>query len=309
MAIVLLISGTSAFAQGPDRGWEWQNPLPQGNAINAIRFAKDKLHGWAVGSDGVILYTSSGGFDWEAQHPRSATTLNGIYVQNRRHAFAVGARGVVLMTTNGGQRWIRIETPTKDHLYSITFAEDDPARGWAVGSYGAVIATTDGGRTWVMQPAATKVHLFAVSFCNRKEGLAVGDRGTILLTKDGGQTWKEEVRLGALPFTGVSFIDQKRAVVVGFGGRVIVSDDGGENWRISTQGLERANPWMPWVLVHHPSDPKALFCGMGDGSRGYGFDARIQGKGALYASRDRGDSWQPVMTDTPSILTAWVAAN
>jgi hypothetical protein len=78
---------------------------------------------------------------------------------------------------------------------------------------------------------------------------------------------------------------------------------------VSTNGLEKENPWMPWVLLHHPSDAATLFCGMGDGARGYGFDARVKGKGAFYVSRDRGDSWAPVLSDTPSILTAWVAAN
>jgi hypothetical protein len=73
--------------------------------------------------------------------------------------------------------------------------------------------------------------------------------------------------------------------------------------------LEKENPWMPWVLLRHPNDSTTLFCGMGDGSRGYGFDARVKGKGAFYVSRDQGDSWKPVMSDTPSILTAWVAAN
>jgi photosystem II stability/assembly factor-like uncharacterized protein len=92
-------------------------------------------------------------------------------------------------------------------------------------------------------------------------------------------------------------------------GCILLSDDAGENWRVSTQGLEKENPWMPWVLLHHPTDSSALFCGMGDGARGYGFDARIGGKGALYMSRDRGDSWEPVMQNTPSILTAWVAPN
>jgi hypothetical protein len=92
-------------------------------------------------------------------------------------------------------------------------------------------------------------------------------------------------------------------------GHILLSDDGGEHWRISSQGLGRENPWMPWVLLHHPTDKNALFFGGGDGARGYGFDPRIRGNGALFVSRDRGDSWSPVLSDTPSILTAWVAPN
>ncbi|HKZ01461.1 MAG TPA: hypothetical protein VJ180_04435, partial [Pyrinomonadaceae bacterium] len=62
--LLLLIIATAALAQDPMRGWEWQNPLPQGNSINSIRFAGDHVRGWAVGSDGVILRTENGGFEW-----------------------------------------------------------------------------------------------------------------------------------------------------------------------------------------------------------------------------------------------------
>ncbi|HEU4344930.1 MAG TPA: hypothetical protein VFU31_25555 [Candidatus Binatia bacterium] len=92
-------------------------------------------------------------------------------------------------------------------------------------------------------------------------------------------------------------------------GHILLSDDGGENWRVASQGLAKEMPWMPWVLLQHPSDPSAVFCGMGDGARGYGFDARVRGKGAFYTSRDRGESWEPILEETPSILTAWVAAH
>lgn len=92
-------------------------------------------------------------------------------------------------------------------------------------------------------------------------------------------------------------------------GVILLSDDGGENWRqASIGGWPEKMPWMPWVLVRHPSDAKTVFAGMGDGARGFGFDPRQRGKGAFYVTRDRGDSWEPVLPEMPSILTAWVAA-
>ena len=92
-------------------------------------------------------------------------------------------------------------------------------------------------------------------------------------------------------------------------GHILLSDDGGENWRVTTGGLAKENPWMPWVLLHHPTDANSLFCGAGDGARGYGFDPKVKGRGGLYVSRDRGESWEVLLKDTPSILTAWVAPN
>src|SRR6266404_1410952 len=117
VTLILLAGATSIFAQTADRGWEWQNPRPQGNAISAIRFASDKLHGWAVGADGVILYTADGGFQWESQQTRLVAALNGLYVLDRQRALVVGAPGVVLTPRHAGARWIAVPTPTKDHLY------------------------------------------------------------------------------------------------------------------------------------------------------------------------------------------------
>src|SRR5260221_5766100 len=47
------LAAPSARAQNFDRGWEWQNPLPQGNAISAVRFTRHQRHGLAIGADGV----------------------------------------------------------------------------------------------------------------------------------------------------------------------------------------------------------------------------------------------------------------
>ncbi|OLD76236.1 MAG: hypothetical protein AUI33_05005 [Ignavibacteria bacterium 13_1_40CM_2_61_4] len=131
------------------RGWEWQNPRPQGNLINAIRFAKDKRHGWAVGADGAILHTRNGGFEWKEQRAPANTTLYGLYVKDKSRAVIAGASGMVLTTASGGERWIHRPTGIRDHLFSVTFAPDDALHGWAVGTFGAIVTTADGGLTWI----------------------------------------------------------------------------------------------------------------------------------------------------------------
>src|SRR3977135_3924306 len=77
------LTTAAALAQEQLRGWEWQNPKPQGNLINAIRFLKDKQHGWAVGADGAILRSKNGGFAWKEQRSSANTTLYGLYIKDR----------------------------------------------------------------------------------------------------------------------------------------------------------------------------------------------------------------------------------
>ena len=93
-------------ARQAQQPWLWQNPLPQGNAIYAVRFASDKLTGWAVGADGVILHTTDGGFRWEEQHAQTPVPLYGLFVKDVKRAVAVGARGTVLTTEDGGRSWV-----------------------------------------------------------------------------------------------------------------------------------------------------------------------------------------------------------
>ncbi|HJU53551.1 MAG TPA: YCF48-related protein, partial [Pyrinomonadaceae bacterium] len=168
------------IAGAQTRGWQWQNPRPQGNPIHAIRFAADKKHGLAVGADGSILRTDDGGFDWEVQRSPVVTTLYGLYVKDRKRAVAVGARGVILTTNDGGGDWKLRASGTKDHLYAVTFSAADPERGWAVGTYGSAVATTDGGTTWSAMRTPVRTHLYGVAFANKTNGAAVGERGTLL---------------------------------------------------------------------------------------------------------------------------------
>jgi hypothetical protein len=90
-------------------------------------------------------------------------------------------------------------------------------------------------------------------------------------------------------------------------GVLLLSDDTGEHWYKASEGLPSEMLWMPWVLVPHPTDSGTVFAGMGDTARGFGFDPSVAGTGSMYVTRDRGNSWEPVIAQGPSILTAWVA--
>src|SRR6185436_13636274 len=118
-------------------------------------------------------------------------------------------------------KWIPRITGSKDHLFCVTFAPDDPLHGWAVGTFGAIISTIDGGLTWKPQTAHTTAHLFSVAFANTRTGIAVGSRGTLLMTNNGGADWRPHPGIGSVVLTGVSFVSPKNAVVVGYQGTVL----------------------------------------------------------------------------------------
>src|SRR5262245_50272547 len=103
--LLICLFAPAVRAQDPTRGWQWQNPLPQGNSINSIKFAPDKKRGWAVGANGVVLTTNNGGFEWEEQASPANTTLYGLYAKDRSRVVITGARGVVLTTNNAGEKW------------------------------------------------------------------------------------------------------------------------------------------------------------------------------------------------------------
>src|SRR5690349_24953597 len=97
-AVICLLLSVSTFAQlRSGQGWVWQNPLPQGNPLNSIHFAKDKLSGFAVGSDNTILRTQDGGFTWQRKSLPLDLTISSVYVKDKKNAVIVGARGAIFV--------------------------------------------------------------------------------------------------------------------------------------------------------------------------------------------------------------------
>jgi len=220
------------------------------------------------------------------------------------------------------------------HVRHVFIHPDDPNVLYVLLEHGGVLMSKDRGQTWYDRSIGidyVDMH-YIENYPGSKERYYVSSARGFYRSDNGGEHWRRVETGMPWAYTDLHSYSHewhflagatpRMVVCAGKGspgvwnrerihphGCIVISDDAGESWRVVTRGLERENPWMPWVLLHHPTDANALFCGAGDGARGYGFDARVKGKGAFYISRDRAESWEPVMLDTPSILTAWVAVN
>src|SRR5712692_2012897 len=130
---------TAALAQS---GWFWQNPLPQGNTLNAVA-AIDTDTVVAVGDLGTVARTTDKGVTWSVQHHAGGTEnrLLGVSFVDAHTGTAVGEFGTVLRTTDGNA-WTPQRSGTKNHLSAVSFV--DRNTGTAVGAGGTILRTTDG---------------------------------------------------------------------------------------------------------------------------------------------------------------------
>lgn len=63
--------------------------------MTAIAFV-DVERGWAVGTEGTIVYTDNGGLSWSPQASGVGVNLYDVYFLDRYHGWAVGAGGALL---------------------------------------------------------------------------------------------------------------------------------------------------------------------------------------------------------------------
>lgn len=199
--------------------------------LNAVHFI-DRQHGWAAGSNGVLLATEDGGEKWrrvalseyERQEPvldvwrfdTERGVLLGEYdLYDRRPEIEPGKRIFLLRSEDRGQNWKQGELgrpPIK------------PRTSQSAGSK-ANSEKTDPPEIY---PDPLLLRMF---FVNKQTGWAVGELGAIQATKDGGVSWQMQFASALRIFYDVSAVDEKQAWIVGAGGLVLRTTDGGQNWQ------------------------------------------------------------------------------
>ncbi len=232
LASIFLITNIMIFAQ---EEWTMIHPYPTLDDLLDTHFISEN-EGWAVGKNGLIMYTNNGGISWDIQHKDSDKMFWSIFFIDENEGWAVGWSDIY-HTTDKGENWEKQNRPfVIGDMLDVYFI--NPDTGWIVGTYNIILKTVDGGEHWtrIMNHYNSSLSAFmSVCFVDEMKGYVVGGEtffqgGIILITNDGGLTWTDSSPPDCDGFQRVLVIDSLEAWVCGFGSELHKTDDGGQTW-------------------------------------------------------------------------------
>ncbi len=234
LTLLLSILFISSYSQND---WTLIHPTPTLSNLNDVQFISEQ-EGWAVGTDGTIIYTNNKGESWVTQHYDDDESFRSVFFINENEGWVVGW-SKIYHTTNNGDTWEQQERPlVYGDLADVFFA--NPDTGWIVGSNKIILRTTDGGENWniISNLMLGPRSLRSVCFKDELNGCAVGGRyssddGYTIATVDGGLTWTETTPEGDNEFSDITFLDNGIGWICGMHGELFKTYDGGFTWEDS----------------------------------------------------------------------------
>jgi photosystem II stability/assembly factor-like uncharacterized protein len=232
---------------------------------------------------------------------------------------AVGSRGVVILSDDAGLTWTQATVPVQSDLVAVHF----PTRthGWAVGHDGVVLHSADGGLTWEKQLDGRVAYETFKEYFQAKS--AQGGQ-----YDDELQSIESNFARGpSLPYLDVWFQDELTGYAVGSFGLLIATTDGGKNWeprfdRIDNEemlhlnGVRGVNGNIYIAgergIIYRFDAATNRFVKTETGYNGsffgiVGSDEALVAyglRGAIYASRDGGTTWEAAQSPTSVTLSS-----
>ncbi|HPC42237.1 MAG TPA: YhjD/YihY/BrkB family envelope integrity protein [Spirochaetota bacterium] len=194
-----------------------------------IQFIGNK--GWIVGTNGILLITSDGGYRWNIRK-FDAFNFNAIRMLTDTRGIIAAENGSVLTTVDGGETWSVETWEDRPNLTAIAFFKD---RGIITGNHGVILRTENGGKKWDMArlTAATRrnrpISVNDAFFINENRVILVGNEGMILISENGGATWTTK-KFKETNYHSAWFFNPNEGVAGGDDGTAIRTANGGESW-------------------------------------------------------------------------------
>ncbi len=235
---ILLFSSQSTFAQS---GWQWQNPLPQGNDLNVVKFLNINT-GFAAGEKGSLVKTTNGGINWSVVNFNfDNQPIEFLCVIDSNIVYAASSyyynQASIFKTTNGGNNWVLTATITPS-LECLTFVNANT--GFAVVNDDQLKKTTDGGFTWSLSYTLSSA-IVEVSFITEQVGFFTvreyaAPSNNMWRTTNQGATWQPcIINTSTEQCRKMSFINSTTGYVVrintsGAETSILKTTDAGANW-------------------------------------------------------------------------------
>ncbi|HUJ37639.1 MAG TPA: exo-alpha-sialidase [Hyphomicrobium sp.] len=281
-------AGTHQWYDGTPHPWEFKRVWHLEPSLN------DPDTVYAGVEDAALFRTADGGQTW--------TELSGLRGHGSGPRWQPGAGGMC--------------------LHTILIDPSDPKRIFIAISAAGAFRTDDGGRTWrpinrglkseyIPDPTAEVGHCAhrLAMHPSRPNVLYMQKHWDVMRSDDAGDNWREVS--GNLP-TDFGFVidvhahEPETIYVVPIKSdaehyplegklRVYRSRSGGNEWEALTKGLPQENCYVN-VLRDAMAVDQLDECGVYFGTTG----------GQVYASRDAGDSWTPIVRDLPAVLSVEV---
>ena len=237
----------------------------------------------------------------------------GIHPEDPKRLFA-GTNQGVYRSDDRGDHWEALQKsgPGMD-VWSLAFRPQDPATIFAGFEPCAISRSEDGGETWhqmntnnvvfphittYMPPLGKRVIGIASDPTDPQDMYAAIEVGGLLTSRDGGESWESIIdgpylRNNTLDLHGVQVSSAAPGTV-----HIITqvamfrSRDRGHRWEhVQVEEMFPGGSYCRGLLVA-PDEPKTMYLAAGAG--GGGAPQGTQDAGALFRSRDAGESWERV---------------
>ena len=278
MRILFLLLGTALLPLQAQVGWIWQNPLPQGNTLNAIQRAGGSRF-FAAGKFGAIIRSDDEGLTWQALSSGVTTELYALAFFNADTGLAVGARGTILRTRDGGESWQRLPAPDTTTYYALYMFDYNTIL--AAGSGGAIIQSYNGGDLWESRASNTTQPLYTLVSNGIDYTYAAGQGGALVRSLDGGGTWSpwSWAAVGTTTIRALLFPGNNIGLALGEFGRVYRSQDNGGSWTLQSSLLNSPSLRAGGFIDH----VNGFICGS---------------SGALFSTDNAGVTWKALASGT-----------
>ena len=162
-----------------DDGDSWTEQHNGSFALYDVFFV-DRNNGWAVGKNGTILHTSTGGHgdSWDYQVSNTSFDIYGVWFLNADVGWVAGDNGLILKTEDGGNNWSPLNSGISPLLTDISFCDEN--NGVAIGLDGIILHTIDGGDIWHSETGIVNTMLRGIHYQSLENCWAVGENGEIL---------------------------------------------------------------------------------------------------------------------------------